>query len=361
MRIPSGSTDRKIAFVAVDSTDLKTRKTGLSGFTVYRSRDGGAATAYTTPTVAELSAANMPGVYVLTIDEDTTVAAGHDVEEYVVHITQASMAPVTRAIEIERVKFTEGQSGTMADGAVDADIERLQGSAIATPTVAGVLEVDVTHFGGTAGVFAGGRPEANVNSIAAGAVSAAAIGTGAIDADALAADAVAEIADGVLDEDMTGHQIQGSLGQAIGDPVADTNTIYKAVVTDATGATVGADTDNIRTRLPAALVSGRIDASVGAVATDAISAAGVSAGAANKVADHTLRRTYANARASSDGDAVNFRSLLGAIGKLVNKWAISGSTLTVYQEDDVTSTAPGGTQAITGSAGANPITELDTN
>src|SRR3990172_4037323 len=59
----------------------------------------------------------------------------------------------------------------------------------------------------------------------------------------------ATIADAVLDEDMTAHQTQGSLGQAIGDPVADTNTIYKAVVTDATGATVGVDTATLLTRL----------------------------------------------------------------------------------------------------------------
>lgn len=76
---------------------------------------------------------------------------------------------------------------------------------------------------------------------AAGAIDAAAIATGAIDADALAADAVAEIADGVWDEDATGHQTGGTFGQAIGDPGADTNTIFKAVVTDATGATIAAD------------------------------------------------------------------------------------------------------------------------
>ena len=78
MRIASGSSDRKIAFVALDSTDLKTRLTGLSSFTVYRSRNGGAATAYTTPTVAELDAVNMPGLYSLAIDEDTTIASGSD-------------------------------------------------------------------------------------------------------------------------------------------------------------------------------------------------------------------------------------------------------------------------------------------
>jgi hypothetical protein len=249
MRIASGSTDRKVGFVAVDSTDLKTREVGLATFTVYRSRDGGAATLWTTPTIAELDATNMPGVYVLTIDEDTTVAAGHDVEEFLVHVTHAGMAPVTRAIEIERIKFTEGQSATVANSAVDADIERIVGAVV--NTAAAQLGV-------------------NVVSGAADSITAAMI------------------------------------------------------------------------------------------ATDAIGSAELSAAAANKIADHILRRTYANARASANGDAVNFRTLLGAMGKLVNKWSISGSTLTVFQEDDATSTAPGGTQAITSLAGAEPITALDT-
>lgn len=208
MRIASGSSDKKLAFVAVDATDLKTRETGLTGFTVYRSRNGGTATAYTTPTVAELSAANMPGVYVLTIDEDTTITAGADEEEYVVHITHASMAPVTRAVEIFRPKITEGQTVTASGGSANAATQ------------------DVT------------------------------------------------------------------------------------------------------------------------------------AAAANKIADHTLRRTYANARASSDGDTFNFRSLMGAIAKLVNKWSISGTTLTVTHEDDTTSA---GTQTLTATAGANPITAIDTD
>lgn len=115
MRIPSGKTDQLVYFVAVDSTDLKTRETGLSTFTVYRSRNGGAATAYTTPTVAELSAANMPGVYALTVDEDTTIAAGSDSEEYCVHITQASMAPVTRTVELYRRDTTTGTTITTSN------------------------------------------------------------------------------------------------------------------------------------------------------------------------------------------------------------------------------------------------------
>lgn len=100
MKIPSGTIDQYIYFVAVDGTDLKTRETGLAAFTVYRSRNGSAAVAYVTPTVTEINAAFMPGVYALLIDEDTTIAATHVTEEYVVHITHAGMSPVTRSIEL---------------------------------------------------------------------------------------------------------------------------------------------------------------------------------------------------------------------------------------------------------------------
>ena len=83
----------------------------------------------------------------------------------------------------------------------------------------------------------------------------------------------------------------------------------------------------------------------------------VAASAANKIADHTIRRTFQNACDSSDGDTKTGRSLLGAIAKLVNKIAASGGTLTVYEDDDTTSLF---TQTITTDSGADPITTLDT-
>lgn len=335
----------------------------------------------------------------------------------------------------------------------------------------------------------------NLPAIPANWLTAAGINADAFTAAKFADDVSTEFANKTWDTDATGHQTTGTFGQAIGDPVADTNTIYGAVVTGAVGATIAADiitiqadTDDIQTRLPTALVSGRMDSSVGAmaanvltatainadaitaakvaddvsteianktwdmdatghqtqgtfgqvigdsvadtdsiwglantnldaavssrmatytqpsgflaatfpsgtvanttnitagtvttatnvttvnglaasiitagsIATDAIGSAEIAASGANKIADHVLRRTYSNARQSADGDTVLFRSLLGAIGKLVNKWSISGSTLTIYQEDDTASTAPGGTQTITGTPGADPITALDT-
>lgn len=99
-RFSTGTTDQYLYFVAVDATDLTTRETGLTAFTVYRSRNGAAATAYTTPTIIELSGPNMPGVYALLLDEDMTIGAGNDSEEVCLHITCSGMAPVTLVYEL---------------------------------------------------------------------------------------------------------------------------------------------------------------------------------------------------------------------------------------------------------------------
>lgn len=206
MRIPSGKVDQSIYFIAVDATDYVTRETGLSGFTVQRSRNGAAEVAYTTPTVTQIDATNMPGVYALLVDEDTTIASGSDSEEMCLHITCTGMAPVTRTIELYRRDTTSGQTITVANGAADADIERIQGTVVNTPTVAGVLEVDVTHFNGTAGTFSAGRPEVNTTHAAgtawnSGAIGAATLATDTITNAKIAADAIgaSEIADGAID------------------------------------------------------------------------------------------------------------------------------------------------------------------
>lgn len=108
---------------------------------------------------------------------------------------------------------------------LDVSVTQWLGTAAATPTVAGVPEVDVTHFNGTAGTFASGIPAVNatqisgdataadnaesffdgtgyagtnnviptVTTLAAGAITSAVIATGAIDADAISADFATEL------------------------------------------------------------------------------------------------------------------------------------------------------------------------
>ena len=186
---------------------------------------------------------------------------------------------------------------------------------------AAVIPANVTQFGGSAGTFSGGRPEVNTSHVAgsavstssaqigvnvvnaggtawasgsltsgvfaSGAITATAIAADAIGASELAADAVAEIADAVWDEDATAHQTGGTFGQAIGDPGADTNTIFKATVTDATGATVGVDvaavladtgTDGV---IVASIANGAITAA--AIATNAIDADSLAADAVTEI------------------------------------------------------------------------------
>lgn len=96
---------------------------------------------------------------------------------------------------------------------------------------------------------------------------------------------------------------------------------------------------------------------IAASAATEIAAAVGSVPTATEIADTVLRRSWQSAADSATGDALSFRSLLGAIAKLVNKVAISGSTLTVYEADDVTSL---GTQALTTDPDADPITGADT-
>jgi hypothetical protein len=231
----------------------------------------------------------------------------------------------------------------------------------------------------------GGRMDASVGAMAAGVVTAAAIATDAIDADAVAADAVTEIqsglstltaagvrtavglasanldtqladlptaaetADAVLDEDMTAHQAQGSLGQAIGDPVADTNTIYKAVVTDAADATVGldvvavkaetasiqADTNDIQGRLPSALTGGKMESNLGSITAGVIAAASFAANALDAVWSTAVRVLTA---------ATN---LTTALATPTNITAASGVSLTAAYDPAKTASQAGDAMALT--------------
>jgi hypothetical protein len=292
---------------------------------------------------------------------------------------------VAGVLEVDATHWVGGAIPAVTiTGVPEVDVTHWIGTAAATPTVAGVPEVDVTHFNGIAGTFASGRPEVNTShaagtawnsgaigtaTFAAGAINAAAIGTGAIDADSLAADAGTEIAAAVWNEDATGHQTLGTFGQAIGDPVADTNTIYKATVTDATGATVGVDVVDLKTQIGTAgagltnvngvtidtggitnlsFAAGAIDAA--AIAADAIGASELAQDAAREIADEVLDRDLAG------GGSGNTRNVRNSLRALRNKVSEAAGTLTVTQEDDAT---PAWTATVVRTASTNPITSVD--
>lgn len=199
MRIPSGKTDQTIFFVAYDSSDHTTRKTGLSSFTVYRSRNGGTATVYTTPTVTELSSSNMPGTYALLIDEDTTIASGSDSEEYCAHITATGMDPVTRTVELYRRDTTTGNQ-LLVDSGGRVDVIKVAG----TTQTAGDIIGDTNDIQARLpAALVSGRIDASVGAMASGVLTATAI----------AADA---ITDAKVASDVTIASVTGAVGSVIG-------------------------------------------------------------------------------------------------------------------------------------------------
>jgi hypothetical protein len=78
-------------------------------------------------------------------------------------------------------------------GNMKVDVLAWLGTAPATPTVAGVPEVDVTHFGGTAGAFTFGIPSINVQLWAGSSVSLSDDLHPLVDIDSLALQAKADI------------------------------------------------------------------------------------------------------------------------------------------------------------------------
>jgi len=325
MRIPSGVTDQYIYFVAVDATDFATRETGLSSFTVYRSRDGGIAAAFTTPTINETDTTNMPGVYELLLDEDMTIGAGNDSEEMVFHITHAGMAPVTRTIELYRPKITAGDTLVTSSGAVS------NVTLTATTT---------TLTGHTAQT---GDSYARLGAPAGASVSA----------DIAALPTAAEIEDEVWDADRTLHQTTGTMGWQ-----NYINKVYiDATYTLASGSTGFTAIDTV---VDAILVDTGEIGTAGAGLTNlggsgndwntVVPDAAGTAPTATENADALLNRDM-----SSVSDT-NARSPLNALRFLRNKWSVAGTTLTVTEEDDTTAAW---TATVTTDASAAPITGND--
>lgn len=162
----------------------------------------------------------------------------------------------------------------------------------------------------------------------------------------------------------TAAAIRSALGMASAD--LDTQLAAKAAATEV--AAIKAKTDNLpndpadQSQVEAAITAAQGALAILIGALNDIAAADVWAAlddaSADKLADHTLRRSWANAAASTDGDAVSLRSLLGAVAKLVNRVGIVGSTLTIYEDNDTTAL---GTQTLTSDAAAEPITGATTN
>lgn len=266
---------QKITLLAID-VSTNTPKTGdAANLTAYVSKDDGAVTVLTDTTATEKDATNALGLYDFDVSQtesnaDKLVFSGKSSTANIrlvpitIYTRPANFSTLTIASNAVNANVERWAAAAVAAtsvaGVPEVDVTHWLGTAAATPTVAGVPEVDITHFGGAAGTFAGGRPEVNTTHW---------IGTAA---------ATPTVA-GVPEVDVT--HFNGVAGTfASGRP--EVNTSHVGGTLQTAGDIIG-DTNDIQARLPAALVSGRIDASVGAMASNTITATALASDAVSEM------------------------------------------------------------------------------
>jgi hypothetical protein len=175
MKLLKQSTTYNLQVFMTDSADHVSGKTGLT-LTITASKDG-AAFASITPAVTETS----NGFYSLALTTTHTNTLG----DLAIHVTGSGADPTDLVCQV--IAFD------LADADPSVDVTKWNGTAVATPTTAGVPRVDVKAM------------EANV-------LTAAAINADAITAAKVASDVSAEIADAVWDEAQAGHVTAGTFG-----------------------------------------------------------------------------------------------------------------------------------------------------
>lgn len=256
MRIASGVTDQYIYFVAVDAADHVTFETGLSSFTVRRSRNGGASAAYTTPTINETDSSNMPGVYELLLDEDMTIDSGDEEQDVCLRITHAGMAPVTLKYTLFRPKITAGETLNVSSGALNAISDGLLTAAKFASdflTAAKVASDVGTEIATAVWASATRLLTAGTNIVLAKGTGV----TGFNDLDAAGIRAAVGLASANLDTQLS--TIDGN----VDDILVDTGTDIPAALTTIDGVvdTIQAKTDNLPSDpADASVIAGLIDA-----------------------------------------------------------------------------------------------------
>lgn len=302
----------------LDKTDGVTEEAGLAGAGTELSKAGGAFAAGPT-----LGTHDSDGWYPISLTTTHTNTLGDltvKVHDAATHLPVWAHFTVLPANSYDALVSGSGVG-------MRSDVQGWLGTAPATPTTNGVPEVDITHIAGAA--VSTSTAQLGVNTVNAGgtawgsgAITAASVATGAIDADALAADAGTEIATAVwasatrtltaLDEDSTTLDLDATIRAAMGLAAANLDTQL---------ALIQADTDDIQTRLPAALVGGRIDASVGAMAADTVTASALAADAVDEILDEVI-----------EGTTTLRQALRGFASALLAKASGLATTTAVYRD-----------------------------
>lgn len=314
----AGATGASITLTGLAVTDIEIYKDGSA---TQRASDAG----YTLLDTDGIDFDTITGIHGFSIDTgDNTDAGFYTVGAWFTVVVSA----VT--VDSQTVNFIACQFRLMAAegiaGKPKVDVDGWLGTACATPTVAGVPEVDLTHVAGaTTNVAAlatnvdailtdtgttlqaeldgiqadtediqtrlpaalvGGRIDASVGAMAAGVVTAAAIATDAIDNDAIAADVTAVMADAVWNAATATYGSAGTYGALVEtnlDAAVSTRSTYAggavASVTGAVGSVTGLTASDVgaikaKTDSLTFTVAGQVDANIQSINDVAITGDG---------------------------------------------------------------------------------------
>lgn len=100
-------------------------------------------------------------------------------------------------------------------------------------------------------------------------------------------------------------------------------------------ANVQADTDNIQTRLPGTLVAGRINANVGAIENDVITALALSPDAVTEIFTAVLRTALTESYAA-DGVQPTLEQLAYMLYSAIAQFAVTGTNISTKRIDGTT-------------------------
>ena len=150
-RIADQVTSQWVYVYAVNATDYVSPVTGkVSGnWTVTWSKNGSTIATMST-TVTEVSSSSSPGVYKALINAGTTLGA-FDSEELMVFLSASGVAPITKTIEVFRIKITAGRVlGVESDGdltkvnlcAANTDMRGTDGVVLDGATATNLATVD---------------------------------------------------------------------------------------------------------------------------------------------------------------------------------------------------------------------------
>lgn len=325
--VPASST-LYIPFHTFDSNGASVTLTGLAvtdieiyknGSATQRASDNG----YALLDTDGIDFDGLTGLHGISIDLSDNSDAGFYAAGNFYMVAIASVTVDTRTVNF--------WAATFFIGPVAANMTQILGTAVSTPATAGILDVNVKNIDNDAASASGtvtfpNATLASTTNITAGTLTTVTNLTNAPTNGDLTATMKASInteADtalsdyGALKPTTAGRTLDvtltGAAGVDWGNVENPTTILNLSGTTVKTATDVETDTADIQSRLPAALVTGRMDASVGAMASNTLTAAALATDAVTKIQSGLSTLDAAGVRAAVGLASANLDTQLTAI------------------------------------------------